>query len=165
MAQDKTSSRRAFLRGGAILAAPVAAVALPAVALPAVALADQGLQARIRRLEDEAAIRELHRAWLQRVNAGERAALPDATVRRIIWDHAGAPDNIEIAADGRSAVGSFDCAVEVEEPLPKDCTLGQMAHAQGHGSIRRAERRTLRAEYAKDSGTWKISRVDLTTPG
>ncbi|HXS29051.1 MAG TPA: hypothetical protein VN730_15425 [Steroidobacteraceae bacterium] len=160
MAQDKTSSRRAFLRGGAILAAPVAAVALPAVAL-----ADQGLQARIRRLEDEAAIRELHRAWLQRVNAGERAALPDATVRRIIWDHAGAPDNIEIAADGRSAVGSFDCAVEVEEPLPKDCTLGQMAHAQGHGSIRRAERRTLRAEYAKDSGTWKISRVDLTTPG
>jgi len=159
MAQDKTSSRRAFLRGGAILAAPVAAVALPAVAL-----ADQGLQARIRRLEDEAAIRELHRAWLQRVNAGERAALPDATVRRIIWDHAGAPDNIEIAADGRSAVGSFDCAVEVEEPLAKDCTLAQMAHAQGNGSIRRAERRTLRAEYAKDRGTWKIGRVDLTTP-
>jgi hypothetical protein len=158
MAQDNTPTRRKFLKGGALLAAPIAIASVSAVAL-----ADDGLNARVKRLEDEAAIRELHQSWLRQVNAGERGPLFDSAVRRITVDHAGAPDEIQIAADGRSAVGYFDYAVEVETPLAKDCTLGQMAHAQGNGTMRRTERRMLTVNYAKTGGTWKIAKVALTT--
>jgi hypothetical protein len=156
MTKDKTSTRRSFLRGGALLAAPIAAAAVPAVAL-----ADDRLKARVERLENEAAIRELHQSWLRQVNTDECHALLDDAVRRITADHAGVPDRIEIAADGRSAVGYFECAVELEARLTTDCTLAQMAHAQGHGTLRRTERRALRVEYTNISGTWKIASVAL----
>jgi hypothetical protein len=154
MTKDITPTRRRFLKGGALLAAPIAIASVSAVAL-----ADDGLKARVRRLEDEAAIRELHQSWLRQVNTGDREALHDSAVRRITADHAGAPDGIEIAADGRSAVGYFDCAVDVETPLAKDCTLAQMAHAQGYGTLRRTERRMLTIDYTKSSGCWKIEKV------
>lgn len=157
MSQDNTSTRRSFLRGGALLAAPVAAASIPAMAL-----ADDGLKARVERLESEAAIRELHQSWLRQVNAGEGGALLDRSVRRIITDHGGAPDKIEIAADGRSAVGHFDCAVEAETPLAEDCTLAQMAHAQGSGAVCLIERRMLTVDYESAGGSWKIARVALT---
>ncbi len=158
MTRDNTSTRRSFLRGGALLAAPIAAASVSAVAL-----ADDGSKARLKRLEDEAAIRELHQAWLRQVNAGERGALLDDAVRRITADHAGAPDRIEIAADGRSAVGYFDYVVETETPLAEDCTLAQMAHAQGNGTLRRTERRMLTVDYTKTRGAWKIAKVASTT--
>ena len=154
MTQDTTSTRRKFLKGGALLAAPIAAASVPAMAL-----AGGGLTARVKRLEDEAAIRELHRSWMRRVNAGERDALLDGAVRRIIADQAGAPEKIEIAADGRSAVGYFDYAVEGETSLVEDCTLAQMAHAQGSGTLRWSERRMLTVDYTKTGGTWKIAKV------
>lgn len=158
MAQDTTSSRRKFLKGGALLAAPIAAASVSAVAL-----ADDGLKARVARLQDEAAIRDVHQSWLRHVNAGERGTLLDDAVRRIIADHAGAPDKIEVAADSRSAVGYFDYAVEVETPLAADCTLAQMAHAQGNGTLRLTERRMLTVDYTKTGGAWKIARVRSTT--
>lgn len=154
MAKHDTSTRRSFLRGGALLAAPVAAASIPAVAL-----ADGGLRTRVKHLEDEAAIREVHRSWVRQVNAGEGGVRLDDTVRRITVDHAGAPDRIEVAADGRSAVGYFECAVETETPLAADCTLAQMAHAQGHGATRRTERRVLTVHYTKATGAWEIVRV------
>jgi hypothetical protein len=158
MTNDITPTRRRFLKGGALLAAPVAIASVPAVAL-----ADDRLKARVMRLEDEAAVRELHHSWLRQVNAGDREALLDSAVCRIISDHAGAPDKIEIATDGRSAVGYFDCAVDVETPLAKDCTLAQMAHAQGTGTMHRTVRRMLTIDYTKSSGTWEIERVALPT--
>ena len=154
MTNDITPTRRRFLKGGALLAAPVAIASVSAVAL-----ADDGLKDRVRRLEDEAAIRELHQSWLRQVNTGDREALLDSAVRRITADHAGAPEKIEIAADGRSAVGYFDYAVDVETPLAKDCTLAQMAHAQGYGTMRRTERRMLTIDYTKSGGWWKIGKV------
>ncbi|MGB6451603.1 MAG: hypothetical protein WBE92_12700 [Steroidobacteraceae bacterium] len=159
MTQGNIPTRRKFLQGGALLAAPIAVASVSAVAI-----ADDGLKARVKRLEDEAAIRELHRSWLREVNAGVSDALPDNAVRRITADHAGTPDKIEIAADGRSAVGHFDYAVEVETPLARDCTLAQMAHAQGNGSMRRTERRMLTVNYAKTGGTWKIGKIGSRTP-
>ena len=158
MTNDITPTRRRFLKGGALLAAPVAIASVPAVAL-----ADDGLKARVMRLEDEAAVRELHHSWLRQVNAGDREALPGSAVRRITADHAGAPDKIEIAADGRSAVGYFDCSVDVETPLARDCTLAQMAHAQGAGMMRHTERRMLTVDYTKSSGSWQIGNVALPT--
>ena len=158
MTKSKTSTRRSFLRGGALLAAPIAAVSVPAAAL-----ADDELKTRIRALEDEAAIRELHQSWLRQVNTGERIPLLEEAVRRITVDHAGASDKIDVGADGRSAIGYFDCAVELEIPLAAECTLAQMAHAQGHGTVRRTERRMLRVDYANISGNWKIATVALNT--
>ncbi len=150
--KDNSSTRRSFL-SGALVAAPLAAAA------PAAALGGAQLEARIERLEDEAAIRELHASWLRRVNGGEQDARLDAAVHRITADHTGAPDKIEIAADGRSAAGVFECAVEAETPLPEHCTLAQMARAQGHGGVLRTERRRLTIDYAKTGGTWTIAKL------
>jgi len=166
MTTNTTSTRRSFLKRGALLAAPLAA------AVPAAVMADDGLTARLARLEDEAAIRELHQDWLRQINTGagdaatplvadpEGAAL-DQTVRSIAADHAGQPDAIEVAADGKSAAGRFPCAVEIETTIGQDCTLARMAHAQGGGFVRRTERRVLKVEYVKTSGAWAIAKVEL----
>ena len=163
MSQDTTAlrsaTRRAFLKSGALLAAPVAAVPIPAVAL-----ADDAREQRLRRLEDAAALRELQASWLRRVNAGEPDPRLGAGVHRMLADEGGAPERIEFAADGASAVGCFDYAVEMAAPLAADCTLAQMAHAQGHGSVRRAERRRLRVDYTRASGRWAIDQVAWVAP-
>ena len=164
---DTVSTRRSFLKGGAVVAAPLAAAAAPALAMAA------DHEARAARLEDEAAIRELHQTWLRRINAGaqgeaaelfadpRRAAL-DHGVCAIAADHAGAPDRLELAADGRSAAGRFHCTIEVETALPRGCTLAQMAYAQGGGFVRRTERIVLTAEYAKARGVWAIAKLEFS---
>jgi hypothetical protein len=158
MSKDRTSTRRSFLRDSALLATPVAAALVPAAVL-----AGDGLKARIQRLENEAAIRELHQSWLRQVNGQQGDALLEQSVRRITADQAGAADKIEIATGGASAVGIFDYAVETETALAQDCTLAQMAHAQGHGTVRRTERRMLTLNYTKADGTWKIATVSSRT--
>jgi hypothetical protein len=157
MTTSTTATRRTFLKGGALLAAPIAGAAAAAAVM-----ADGTLHDRLGRLEDEAAIRRLHDSWLRQVNAGERGTQFDAAVHRITADHAGAADRIELAADHRSAVGYFDCAVELETPLPKDSTLAQMAHAQGHGVMRRTARRLLTVCYTKVQNGWRIANITLT---
>jgi hypothetical protein len=166
MTTDNTSTRRSFLKRGAVLAVPLAAAA------PAAIMADDGLKARLARLEDEAAIRELHQTWLRRINTrADGTATPlfgdpegtafDQAVRSIAADHAGEPDAIEIAADGKRAAGRFPCAVEIETAIAQDCTLAQMARAQGGGFVRRTERRVLKVEYVKAVGAWAIAKVEF----
>ena len=171
---DTTSTRRSFLKRGALLAAPLAAVAAPAAIM-----ADDELKARLARLENEAAIRELHQAWLRRINTRKtdhRSARRCARCSRIAKaPHStnpcaasrrftpGEPDTIEVAADGKSAAGRFHCAVEIETTIAQDCTLAQMAHAQGSGFVRRTERRVLKVEYVKASGAWAIAKVEFAS--
>ena len=166
MSQDTISTRRSFLKDGALLAVPLAAAA------PAAVLADDGLKARLAKLENEAAIRVLHQDWLRRINAGaDDADTPlfadaegltfDQAVRSIAPDHAAEPDVIQVAPDGQSAVGRFPCAVEIETTIPPDCTLAQMAHEQGGGFVRRTERRVLQVEYMKASGAWAIAKAEF----
>ncbi len=162
------STRRSFLQRGALLAVPLAAAA------PAAVIAEDGLRTRLTRLEDEVAIRELHQSWMRRVNvsvgagSGDAATLlfPDAdgtalnqVVHSIAADHAGEPDAIELAADGKSAAGRFQCVVEIENAITQDCTLAQMAHAQGSGFVCQSERRVLKVEYVKADGAWAITKV------
>ena len=154
MTKTNPSSRRNFLKTGVLLAAPLAA------ATPAIALAADGTKARLQKLEDEAAIRHLHQDWLRKINAGERDAALGETVRRVTTDHA-EPDAIELAADGRTAIGQFSCAVDLEEALPTDSTLAQMAHAQGTGFLRRTEHQVLKVGYVKSEGAWRIVRVEV----
>jgi hypothetical protein len=158
MSKQSIATRRMFLKCGTLLAGPIAAASVPALAL-AKERSDDGLKARVMRLENEAAIRELHRSWLRRINAGGGMALSGASVRRVTADHADVADRIEIAEDGHSATGRFDCAVEVQSMLPDDFTLGQMAHAQGSGTLRTTERRVLTVEYLKVAGAWTMGRI------
>lgn len=162
----KNATRRSFLKKGALLAVPLAAATAPAAIV-----ADDSLKSRLARLEDEAAIRKLHAAWLREFNAADanatapllaaKSATPAEVVRRIAPDHAAAPDAIEIASDGHSAFGRFHCVAEIETPIARDSTLAQMAHAQGSGFVRRTERRLLRVTYAKSSGAWSIASAVL----
>lgn len=168
MTKDTASTRRSFLKSGAMLAAPLAAVAAPAVAI-----ADDELKSRLAKLENEAAIRELHQIWLRRINTATRdaasslfadpkAAKFDPSVRSIAADHIGQPEEINIAVDGKTAAGRYECTVEIEAEIAQDCTLARMAHAQGGGFVRRTERRILKIEYVKTSGAWAISKVEFT---
>jgi hypothetical protein len=167
MTKDASSTRRSFLKGGALLAAPLAAVGVPAVVI-----ADDELRTRLATLENEAAVRELHQTWLRRINTetrdaagtlltGPKAGAFDPSVRRIAADHAGKPDAIEVTADGKNATGHFYCSVEIESAIPQDCTLARMAYAQGGGFVRRTERQVLNAEYVKTSGVWAIAKVEF----
>jgi hypothetical protein len=167
--KETASTRRSFLKSGALFAAPLAAVAAPAVVM-----ADDELKSRLARLENEAAIRELHQTWLRRINTGARdttaslyanpeVAAFDQAVRSIAADHAWEPDAIEFSADGKSATGRFHCAVEIETTIAQDCTLARMAHAQGGGFVRRTERRQLKAEYVKASGAWAIAKIEFAS--
>jgi hypothetical protein len=163
MATDKTSTRRAFLKVGAIAAAPLG------VAGAAAAITEHDHRAELVRLKDETAIRDLHQAWLRRVNTGEHgqaAALfadPKAglhkAVSRIAPDLAAAPDAITLAPDRLTASGVFHCAVETMAPRPLDCTLAQMAAAQGEGMISSVERRVVKARYVKAGDGWAIEAV------
>jgi hypothetical protein len=164
MGKDAVSTRRAFVKVGAVLAAPLAAAA-PVAVLAA--------DARKTRLEDQAEIARLHQAWLRRINMGAhedaaqlfadpRRARLDEIVRSVLPDHTGEEDSVELAADGLSAKARYACAVEVESALEPDCTLAQMARAQGGGFIRRTERRMLKAEYIKADGAWAIARLELS---
>ncbi len=166
MTTAAVSTRRSFLKGGALAATPLA------VAVPVAAVADEARKARLARLEDETAIRALHQAWLRRVNTGAheeaaqlfadpRRARFDKAVRAIAADHQDEPDAIDVAADGVHATGRFPSTVEIETAIAQDCTLAQMAHAQGGGLVRRTERRVLKAEYVKAGGAWAIAKVDL----
>lgn len=166
MTKNADSTRRSFLKGGALLAAPLAA------AVPAAILADDGTKARLAKLENEAAIRDLHQAWLRGINTGARddatslfadgnPAAWDASVRSIAPDHAAEPDAIEVAADGNRAAGRFPCVVETETAIVQDSTLAQMAHAQGSGYIRRTERCVLHVGYVKASGAWTIAKTEF----
>jgi hypothetical protein len=160
------STRRSFLKGGVLLAVPLAAAA------PGTFMADDGLKARLARLEDEIAIRELHQAWLRRVKSGScegakkwfarpPVTMFDQSVCSITPDHAGEADVIEVAPDGKSASGRFYCAVEKESAIAQDCTLAQMAHLQGGGFVRRTDHRVLVIQYAKEGGAWVIAKVEF----
>lgn len=173
LGKGKSSSRRAFLKRSAILAIPLAAAAAPVAVL-----ADDGFKARLAKLEDQAAIRELHQNWLRQINnanygeaghtatrvfAGAENAILGQRLRSIAADHAGEPDAIEISTDGKSAAGRFRCVVETETPIAKDCTLAQMAHAQGSGFVRRTQRHVLSVGYAKANGAWSIAKAEFAS--
>jgi hypothetical protein len=164
MSATATASRRSFLKGGAIAAAPLA------VAIPAAALAAEDYKARAQRLQDQAEIAALHQAWLRRQATGAdasdlfadpRAARLDRSIHGVSADHAGEADRIEVSADGQSASGRFATLVELRTELPRTTTLAQMAHLQGGGVVRHAEKRTLHASYVKRDGAWAIETLEL----
>lgn len=164
MSTKALSTRRGFFwKAGAALSAPLAAAGAAASAAETGAEAE----ARLTRLEDENAIRALHQALAARINAGARGAAAelflnparaalDERVRGLASERFGEHDVIEVAEDGATAAARIYCTVHSEMPIEPDCTLAQMARAQGEGVLRCVERRVLEAAYVKRGGVWRI---------
>lgn len=163
---DKTSGtdRRSFLKSGALIAAPIAAVGVPAAAL-----ADDGSRARLARLEDEWAIEGLQRKFVRYLNGtgdcGEFVASADAVdlgdgLRAIAEDPAHEPV-FELAENGLSATAHCACLVERETEFTGHSTLERMARFQGHGSHRHSEERVLAMEFVKHKQGWRIAGARL----
>jgi hypothetical protein len=165
MTEMRNSSRRSFLKVGAMLATPVGAVAVPAIAS-----ATESGDARLTQLESEAAVRELHQQWLRGVNRGAdvaslfaepRRARLDAHIASIAVDHAGEADVIQVSADGVRASGRYHCVVETVTELVPDCTLTQMKHAQGEHMVRDSARHVIEADYVRGERGWAIASLTL----
>jgi hypothetical protein len=166
------SARRGFLwKAGAALSAPLALAAASTHAR--VADDEATLQARLARLENVNAIRELNRRYAQHVNAGahdEAARLfadaararPDG-VRAIATDLLGGEDAIEIDAGGERARSRSFCTVQTETPIEPVTPLVEMARTQGGGVAKRAERGVLEGTYVKRDGVWKIDTLAFRT--
>ncbi|MEO0062774.1 MAG: hypothetical protein RLZZ08_1334 [Pseudomonadota bacterium] len=165
MNQPITTSRRSFLKSGALVAAPLAAVA----AVPVAALGVDGSASRLARLEDERAIEGLHRQVLQKLNGeGDCTSLRIAAdavqidpALRAIAEQPGAERVIEFADGGHAASTRHLCRVELDSHFSGDSTLEKMARFQGHGSHQRAENRVLQTDYVKGKDGWKIARLAL----
>lgn len=166
MSQTMTTSRRSFLKSGAIVAAPVIAVAGPAAAFAA-----DDSRAKLARIEDERAIEALSRNFVRDFNAsgahGTAGLFADgrapklAQAARLTLDPAAEPELLEIGADGISARSRHAVAVEIEHAIDGQGTLHQMARLQGNTAASASERRVLVAEYVKREGRWAIGSVQL----
>jgi hypothetical protein len=156
MSKDMTTSRRSFLKSGAIAAAPVAAIAVPAAAFAA----DDGGRAKLARLEDERAIADLHHELLRQVNAGgARAHGLDEGLRAISPDAAAVRQAPDFSPDGQRASQRQAVTVELAAELTGDETLLRMARLQGNTASIASESRVLIAKYVRRDGGWAIDRV------
>jgi hypothetical protein len=150
MTMSHATSRRSFLKTGAIVAAPLA------MAAPAAVLADDGSHARLARLEDEKALAALHREVIRQVNHGER----DMGVSALAEDPA-QELQIIFAVDGRSATCRRACTVTFCTEFTGHSTLEQMHRLQGQGRHEREEARVLFGEYRKGRDGWTIESLRL----
>ena len=164
MSENSTStSRRSFLKTGALVAAPLVAAA------PAAALADDGSRARLARLEDERALEALHRKFLRYLNGredcGEYVASSDAIDLgeglRSIAENPAHEGELVLADNGLSATARCACRVERETEFTGDSTLERMARFEGQGSHRFAEERVLATAFVKESDSWRIAGARL----
>ncbi|HWJ69031.1 MAG TPA: hypothetical protein VNS79_03150 [Sphingobium sp.] len=164
MTKDLKTSRRSFLKSGAMIAAPLV------VAMPAAAIAGgtrEGAGA------DEQAIARLRERWLDHVNSGAHAEAQamltgrsacriDENICGIAADYRAEAGTLTIAGDGRSALQRVHCTVDMETAIEKDCTLALMAHAQGTGQVRHQETRLLILAFARADAGWVIEDARLT---
>lgn len=153
MAGTPTSNRRAFLKSGALIAAPLAAVAAPGVAFAA-----DGSAAKLARIEDERAIEALHRAFLKDARGAKLRGLAGKheMLRSLAADTEAEPATISFAADGRSAHASHRCSAQIATEFKGSTTIEQMARLQGNAEMLRSKRCTILADYRKAGGEWTL---------
>ena len=139
----KTSrTRRSFIAvAGAALSAPVAAAA---ATLPGQIEPDP-VKRRIEHLEDLNEIRALNQAYLV-----------ERRMSGVSPSDFGEHDVIEIAEDRQNATARLHVIVHSETALDPDCTLVEMAQAQGEGVVRTTVPAVLENTYVRRGGTWKI---------
>ena len=143
-----SKTRRSFMTvAGAALSAPVAAAASSSWLPPSGGRRD-ALATRLAHLEDVHAIRALNQAYL--IERGMSGLSPADF---------GEHDIIEIAEDRQTATARLHVIVHTETPLDADCTLVEMARAQGEGVVRLSSPSALEITYARRGGTWTILRT------
>lgn len=167
MTKDSITTRRSFLKSGALVAAPVAAVGVPAATL-----ADDGSKARLARLEDERAIEELNRNFLRQFNGGGASRTANLFadgkaprlaegMTRLSLDMAEVQCSLELSEDGARARAHYACTVAMEHSLEGEGTLVEMARLQGNSTVLSTESRVLSADYVKRGDGWAIERLRL----
>ena len=166
MTTDTVSTRRSLLKGGALLAAPLAGVVGGEAAHVPIEPGPGGFGEQLGGVIDRASVDPSQPRLVQRPDRSLVLEPRQPGLVILLGDrggsaHAGAPDAIAISADGQSATGRFHFTAEIETEIPQDCTLAQMAHAQGGGFVRTTERRLLKADYVKAAGAWAIARIEL----
>lgn len=156
-----TSTRRSILKGGLLLAAPLAlAGSAAAMAVPTDNATDEG------------ALHDLHQQFMRHVSRGDQADLAALfdDPRRVDWgtdlqaiapDHGATAPDLRIALDSRTALLRAPCIVERREPMARNCTLAQMAHVQGEGAIRHTERQMLALHFVRRASGWRIATAEL----
>lgn len=158
MTKRGNTDRRSFLKSGAVLAAPVAALS------PVAALADDGSKARLARLEDERAIGELHRDFLGRINrrdGGEARELVAGgeNISEVVPDPKADTDSLVLAEDGSSALGRYPCRLKRQVHFTGDSTIEQMARLQGTAFANHEERRVLETRFIRRKDGWAITKA------
>ncbi len=167
MSKTTDTTRRSFLKAGALVAAPAAAIGIPAAAM-----AEDGSKAALARLQDERAIEALNRDFLRAFNRGgakgtaklfadRKAPAIAKGVSKLSLDFAEAPQSFAIAEDGSNATACFDCTFELAEELEGSETIVQMARMQGNSASVQTVRKTLSASYAKAGDAWEITSIEL----
>lgn len=167
MSTTTDTTRRSFLKAGALVAAPAAAIGIPVAAV-----AEDGSKAALARLQDERAIEALNRDFLRAFNRGgaestaqlfasRKAPAIAKGISKLSLDMAEAPRSFAIADDGVSATARFECTVEVAEELEGSATIVQMARMQGNAVAIQTRRKTLAAAYAKRGDAWQITSIEL----
>lgn len=166
MSKDRTTSRRGFLKSGAIVAVPLAVAAAPAAA----ALADDGSKARLLRIEDERAIEALNRAFQRQFNAGRVSGNLFASGRTpkfakeligLKLDAAAEPEHFTISDDGKRASARIACTAEFHSELEGEGTFVEMARLQGNGPVRLSEARAFVGNYVMTENGWAIERIEF----
>ncbi len=167
MSNTSHTSRRSFLKSGALVAVPAAAVGIPVAAL-----AEDGSKAALARLQDERAIETLNRDFLRSFNKGGarstarlfadgRAPAFAEGVSKLSLDLAEEPKSFAIAEGGATATARYDCTVEIALELEGQETLVQMARMQGNAADVRSSQKTLSAHYARHGDGWRIAKLEL----
>ena len=145
------TSRRSFVRNaGAAASATVAAVFGGATHTAAAPGDGDALKARLARLEDITAIRQLHEAHAQLLKDRDGVLLQQNTHQ---------PDVIEIAPNRRTATARFHCVVHSETAIGPACPLVEMAVQQGGGVVHRVETGAFENDDVREGDAWTISRL------
>lgn len=165
MSKTTQTSRRTFLKAGALVAAPAAAVGIPVAAL-----AEDGSKAALARLQDERAIEGLNREFLRAFNHGGAESTarlfadgraPDLSAQISRLSLADEAAQFSLDSNGATATASFACTVETAEDFEGSDTLVQMARLQGNAADVVTSRKQLSARYAKRADGWLLTEVAI----
>jgi hypothetical protein len=175
--KTKTSRRRFFTQGGAVLGAGIAATA------GASALNADDPMKRLREMQGREAIRQLQLAFMNLIERQDYQAAAQlfdgqarldlngdsATGRRAIQQKLAdqstafhrayrqrAADIVTLSDDGTNASATFNVEAQLCTPLAEDCTAASMARLQGNVADLRWETGRFDAQYAKTRGEWKV---------
>jgi hypothetical protein len=170
MTTTSTATRRSFIRtAGAALSGSVAGAVAVAPQPVDAAFAPDDAAARLARLEDLHAIRELNQSYSRHVNARQFDELAslfahpadvglDPAVCGMTASGFGEGDAIEIAQDGQTATARLAAVVTLERDIGPDCPVVRMARAQGGGVVTLTQPGVFENVYVRRDGAWKFLR-------